>query len=220
MLGCLEPMPYWMIEAKILLAFTSEGEGKKESAKWKKLTLIFFLTRLGMQQAIQLIMATSSCHLWILWYPAHRYHAVPSPWFEPTTPWLRIRRPNHSATTLHWHWSLAMQARYFWDAPQGVWARFCFQFLVPSSCDKVKNQIIPENERLYGGEKEHNSCAVGSGFELGPCRATRCMDGKMCNALTHWDNGIWMGTVVKMGDAVFTYSMRVQTSAWRALWNL
>jgi hypothetical protein len=36
--------------------------------------------------------------LWILRYPAHRYHAVPSPGgFEPTTLWLRVRRPNHSA---------------------------------------------------------------------------------------------------------------------------
>jgi hypothetical protein len=32
--------------------------------------------------------------LWILRYPAHRYHAVPSPGFE-------VRRRNHSATTLH-----------------------------------------------------------------------------------------------------------------------
>jgi hypothetical protein len=40
--------------------------------------------------------------LWILRYPAHRYHAVPSPGLEPTTLWLlRVRRPNHSATTLH-----------------------------------------------------------------------------------------------------------------------
>jgi hypothetical protein len=39
--------------------------------------------------------------LWILRYPAHRYHAVPSPGFKPTTLWLRVRRPNHSATTLH-----------------------------------------------------------------------------------------------------------------------
>jgi hypothetical protein len=38
---------------------------------------------------------------WILRYPAHRYHAVPSPGFEPTTLWLRVRHPNHSATTLH-----------------------------------------------------------------------------------------------------------------------
>jgi hypothetical protein len=36
--------------------------------------------------------------LWILRYPAHRYHAVPSPGFEPTTLWLRVRHPNHSAT--------------------------------------------------------------------------------------------------------------------------
>jgi hypothetical protein len=38
--------------------------------------------------------------LWILRYPAHRYRAVPSPGFEPTTLWLRVRRPHHSATTL------------------------------------------------------------------------------------------------------------------------
>jgi hypothetical protein len=38
--------------------------------------------------------------LWILRFPAHRYHAVPLPGFEPTTLWLRVRRPNHSATTL------------------------------------------------------------------------------------------------------------------------
>jgi hypothetical protein len=28
--------------------------------------------------------------LWILRYPAHRYHAVPLPGFEPTTLWLRV----------------------------------------------------------------------------------------------------------------------------------
>jgi hypothetical protein len=39
--------------------------------------------------------------LWILRYPAHRYCVVPSPGFEPTTLWLSVRRPNHSATTLH-----------------------------------------------------------------------------------------------------------------------
>jgi hypothetical protein len=39
--------------------------------------------------------------LWILRYPVHRYHAVPSPGFEPTILWLKVRRPNHSATTLH-----------------------------------------------------------------------------------------------------------------------
>jgi hypothetical protein len=37
----------------------------------------------------------------MLRYPAHRYHAVPSPGFEPTTLRLRVRRPNHSATTFH-----------------------------------------------------------------------------------------------------------------------
>jgi hypothetical protein len=40
--------------------------------------------------------------LWIIRYPAHRYHAVPSPGFEPTTLWLRVLHPNHAATTLHW----------------------------------------------------------------------------------------------------------------------
>jgi hypothetical protein len=38
--------------------------------------------------------------LWILRYPAHRYHTVPVPEFEPTTLWLRVRHPNHLATTL------------------------------------------------------------------------------------------------------------------------
>jgi hypothetical protein len=37
----------------------------------------------------------------MLRYPAHRYHTVPSPVFKPTTLWLRVRHPNHSATTLH-----------------------------------------------------------------------------------------------------------------------
>jgi hypothetical protein len=36
--------------------------------------------------------------LWIQRYPAHRYHAVPWPGFKPMTLWLRVRRPNHSAT--------------------------------------------------------------------------------------------------------------------------
>jgi hypothetical protein len=39
--------------------------------------------------------------LWILRYPAQRCLAVPSPGFEPTTLWLRVRRPNYSAMTLH-----------------------------------------------------------------------------------------------------------------------
>jgi hypothetical protein len=33
--------------------------------------------------------------LWILRYPAQRYHAVPSPGFEPTTLWLGVWCPNH-----------------------------------------------------------------------------------------------------------------------------
>jgi hypothetical protein len=36
--------------------------------------------------------------LWILRYPARRYHVVPSPGFEPTTLWLQVRHPNHSIT--------------------------------------------------------------------------------------------------------------------------
>jgi hypothetical protein len=39
--------------------------------------------------------------MWILRYPAHRYRAVPSPGFETKTIRLRVRRSNHSATTLH-----------------------------------------------------------------------------------------------------------------------
>jgi hypothetical protein len=41
--------------------------------------------------------------LWILRYPAQRYHAVPSPGFKPRTLWLRVRHTttNHSATTIH-----------------------------------------------------------------------------------------------------------------------
>jgi hypothetical protein len=38
---------------------------------------------------------------WMLRYPVHIYHAVPSPGFEPTIPWLRVWRPKHSATMLH-----------------------------------------------------------------------------------------------------------------------
>jgi hypothetical protein len=53
----------------------------------------------GVPQAILLIMH-SYPELWILRYPAHRYHAVPSPGYEPTTLYLRVRQPNHSATML------------------------------------------------------------------------------------------------------------------------
>jgi hypothetical protein len=43
------------------------------------------------------------CLFWLpravdLRHPAHRYHAVPSPGFKPTTLWLRVQRPNHSPT--------------------------------------------------------------------------------------------------------------------------
>jgi hypothetical protein len=63
--------------------------------------LLFFLLRLGVRAASN--SAYSGCpELWILRYPAHRYHAVPSLGFETTTLWLlRVRRPNHSATMLH-----------------------------------------------------------------------------------------------------------------------
>jgi hypothetical protein len=51
--------------------------------------------------------------LWILRYPAHRYHAVPSPGFEPTTLWLRVRRPSHSAMTLHILCQVTSQNTFF-----------------------------------------------------------------------------------------------------------
>jgi hypothetical protein len=58
----------------------------------------FFVTEdIGVPQAILLI--NGYPELWILRYPAHRYHAVPSPGFEPTTQ-LRVQHPNHLATTL------------------------------------------------------------------------------------------------------------------------
>jgi hypothetical protein len=57
-----------------------------------------FLLRLGVPQAIMLI--HDYPELWILRYPAYRYYAVPSLGFEPTTLWLRVRHPNHLATTL------------------------------------------------------------------------------------------------------------------------
>jgi hypothetical protein len=62
--------------------------------------------------------------LWILRYPAHRYHAVPSPGFEPTTLWLRVRRPNHSATTLHYlffHLGTAQLRRLVFDTLEKPW---------------------------------------------------------------------------------------------------
>jgi hypothetical protein len=54
-----------------------------------------FLLRLGVPaQAILLIMA-------------HRYHAVPSPGYEPTTLWLSVRHPNHLAIKAPRQWSAA-----------------------------------------------------------------------------------------------------------------
>jgi hypothetical protein len=55
-----------------------------------------FLLRLGVSAASNSTYYGYS-ELLILRYPAHRYHAVPSPGFEPTTLWLRVRHPNHSA---------------------------------------------------------------------------------------------------------------------------
>jgi hypothetical protein len=39
--------------------------------------------------------------LWILRYPAQRYHAMPSPGFEPTTLWFWVQHPIYLATMLH-----------------------------------------------------------------------------------------------------------------------
>jgi hypothetical protein len=61
---------------------------------------LIFLLRLGVHAAGNSAYTGYYPELWILRYPAHRYRAVPSPGFEPTTLWLRVRRPNHSATTL------------------------------------------------------------------------------------------------------------------------
>jgi hypothetical protein len=60
----------------------------------------FFLLRSGVRAASNSAYSGYP-ELWILRYPAHRYHAVPLQGFEPTSLWLRVRRPNHSATTLH-----------------------------------------------------------------------------------------------------------------------
>jgi hypothetical protein len=86
------------------LQYVNEGAEISWSTGFKGLTrpglnLFFFFTEVRG--------ATSNSayygypEVWILRYPAHRYHAVPWPGFEPTTRWLRVRRPNHSATTLH-----------------------------------------------------------------------------------------------------------------------
>jgi hypothetical protein len=58
--------------------------------------ILFFLLWLG----VHVRAASNSAYsgypeLRILRYPAHRYHAVPSPGFEPTTLWLR-RSTKHS----------------------------------------------------------------------------------------------------------------------------
>jgi hypothetical protein len=61
---------------------------------------LFFLLRLGVRAASNSAYSGYP-ELWILRYPAHRYRAVNPPGFEPTTLWSRVRRPNHSATALH-----------------------------------------------------------------------------------------------------------------------
>jgi hypothetical protein len=55
------------------------------------LVRFFFLLRLGVRAANNSAYSGYS-ELWILRYPAHRYRAVPSPGFEPTILWLRVRR--------------------------------------------------------------------------------------------------------------------------------
>jgi hypothetical protein len=78
--------------------------GKPEAeVKWYVLTrkeVLLFLLRLGVRAASNFVYSGYP-ELWILRYPAHRYCVVPSPGFEPTTLWLRVRRPNHLAMTLH-----------------------------------------------------------------------------------------------------------------------
>jgi hypothetical protein len=61
--------------------------------------LSFFLLRLGVRAASNSAYSGYP-ELWILRYPAHRYHAVPLPGFEPTTLWLRVRRPNSCSLCL------------------------------------------------------------------------------------------------------------------------
>jgi hypothetical protein len=59
-----------------------------------------FLLRLGVRAASNSAYSGYP-ELWILRYPAHSYRAVPLSGFEPMTLWLRVRCPNHLATTLH-----------------------------------------------------------------------------------------------------------------------
>jgi hypothetical protein len=80
----------------------------------RQLHFFFFFFLLTLRGA-----ASNFCLLWLpravdLRYPAHRYHAVPSPGFEPTTLWLRVRHPNHSATTLlvSFDWGLFSKLQY------------------------------------------------------------------------------------------------------------
>jgi hypothetical protein len=89
---------------KVLINKKMQYWGENDSLNVK----FFFLLRLGIRAASNSAYSGYP-ELWILRYPAHRYHAVPSPGFEPTTLWLRVRRPNLSATT-----KLKLQVFYPW----------------------------------------------------------------------------------------------------------
>jgi hypothetical protein len=65
----------------------------------RMLIYFIFLLRLGVRAASNSAYSGYP-ELWILRYSAHRYHAVLSPGFEHTTLWFRVRRRNHSVTTL------------------------------------------------------------------------------------------------------------------------
>jgi hypothetical protein len=78
----------------------SKGMWFESQSKQLDIPLLLFLLRLGVRAASNYA-HSGYLELWILRYPAHGYHALPSPGFEPTTLWLRVRRSNHSATTLH-----------------------------------------------------------------------------------------------------------------------
>jgi hypothetical protein len=71
---------------------------------WNALTRGTFFSFIEVRDAASNSANYGYPELWILRYPALRYHAVPSPGFEPTTLWLRVRYPIHSATTLLWLW--------------------------------------------------------------------------------------------------------------------
>jgi hypothetical protein len=62
-------------------------------------------------------------------------------------------------------------------------------------------------------EGKNNISVVGSGFELGPSHARRIT--KRPNTLTHWANS----DNCEAKRCGIVYSMRVETSAWKALVN-